>query len=102
MKTIMLVCSAGMSTSLLVKKMQEAALKENEEYKIFAVGACQVDIEVKNNDIDLIMVGPQLRFKAKEFKNKFEPEIKVSVIDTVDYGMMDGQKVFSKAKEIIG
>lgn len=102
MKTIMLVCSAGMSTSLLVKKMQEAALKENEEYKIFAVGACQVDIEVKNNDIDLIMVGPQLRFKEKEFKSKFEPEIKVSVIDTVDYGMMDGQKVFSKAKEIIG
>ena len=38
-KTIMLVCSAGMSTSLLVTKMQKAAEEKGMEADIFAVSA---------------------------------------------------------------
>ena len=34
-KTIMLACSAGMSTSLLVSKMQNAAKEKGKDYKIF-------------------------------------------------------------------
>ncbi len=37
MKKIMLVCSAGMSTSLLVTKMEKAAVEKGEEIQIFAV-----------------------------------------------------------------
>ncbi|ADQ61167.1 Hypothetical protein LDBND_1130 [Lactobacillus delbrueckii subsp. bulgaricus ND02] len=33
-KTIMLNCAAGMSTSLLVKKMQEAAKAQGKDYEI--------------------------------------------------------------------
>lgn len=32
-KTIMLVCAAGMSTSMLVKKMEDAAAKEGVDAK---------------------------------------------------------------------
>ncbi len=39
MKKIMLCCSSGMSTSLLVKKMQEEALKRGLETEIRAYGA---------------------------------------------------------------
>ena len=35
MKKIMLVCSAGMSTSLLVTKMEQAAEKVGDEVEIF-------------------------------------------------------------------
>ncbi len=38
-KTIMLICSAGMSTSLLVTKMQKAAAEKSLELDIFAVAA---------------------------------------------------------------
>lgn len=38
-KTIMLACSAGMSTSLLVSKMQNAAKEKGKDYKIFATAA---------------------------------------------------------------
>ena len=41
-KTIMLVCSAGMSTSLLVTKMQKAAEDRGMEADIFAVSALDV------------------------------------------------------------
>lgn len=35
-KIIMLACSAGMSTSLLVSKMEAAAKQDGVDYKIFA------------------------------------------------------------------
>ena len=37
MKTILLVCSAGMSTSLLVTKMESAAKEAGVDCKIFAL-----------------------------------------------------------------
>ena len=42
-KTIMLVFSAGMSTSLLVTKMQKAAEEKGMEADIFAVSASDAD-----------------------------------------------------------
>ena len=42
-KTIMLVCAAGMSTSLLVSKMQKAAEAEGVDAEIFATAASDAD-----------------------------------------------------------
>ena len=42
-KTIMLVCAAGMSTSLMVTKMQKAAEAKGIEADIFAVSASEAD-----------------------------------------------------------
>lgn len=101
MKNILLVCNAGMSTSLLVKKMQEAAANESEEYNISAVGLSAVDSELKSKKIDVLLIGPQVRFKEKELKEKYEPDVKVSTIEPMDYGMVNGQKVFDYAKSLI-
>ncbi|KGH57707.1 PTS sugar transporter subunit IIB, partial [Oenococcus oeni] len=38
-KKVMLVCAAGMSTSLLVSKMQKAAKAHGEDVDIFATAA---------------------------------------------------------------
>ena len=48
MKKILLVCSAGMSTSLLVNKRKEAAQAEGIEAEIWAVSQSEVDEEIKN------------------------------------------------------
>lgn len=101
MKNILLVCNAGMSTSLLVKKMQEAAANESEEYNISAVGLSAVDSELKSKKIDVLLIGPQVRFKEKELKEKYEPDVKVSTIEPMDYGMVNGQKVFDYTKSLI-
>ncbi len=42
-KTIMLVCAAGMSTSLMVQKMKKSAESKNIEADIFAVSADEAD-----------------------------------------------------------
>jgi len=53
-KTIMLACAAGMSTSLLVKKMQEAAKNQGVDAEIFAVPASDVDANVASKKIDVV------------------------------------------------
>lgn len=98
MKTIMLVCSAGMSTSLLVTKMEKAAEEKGEEVTIFAVS----EAEAINHydEIDILLLGPQVRFlKAKLEKQLESYQVPVKVIDSVDYGMVNGQKVLEKALE---
>lgn len=46
-KVIMLVCSAGMSTSLLVTKMQNAAKEKGLDAEIFAVSASEADANLE-------------------------------------------------------
>ena len=49
--------------------------------------------------VDIILVGPQVRFKLKELKEKYEPVIIVDTINVQDYGMMNGANVLKAALE---
>lgn len=56
---IMLACAAGMSTSLVVSKMQEAAKNQGKDYKIWAIEQGQIQDELGN--FDVLLLGPQVR-----------------------------------------
>ena len=103
MKKIMLVCAAGMSTSLLVTKMEKAAAAMGDEVEIFALPISEGEKRV--GDVDCILLGPQVRFnlgKIKEEAAKVNPGLPVDVIDMKDYGMMNGEAVYKKAKAMMG
>lgn len=95
-KTIMLVCSAGMSTSLLVSKMQKAAQADGIDADIFATASTDADNKLAEKQPDILMLGPQVRFMLAGFQQKC-PNIPVEVIDMQDYGMMNGEKVLREA-----
>jgi PTS system cellobiose-specific IIB component len=101
MKKILLLCSAGMSTSIVVKKMKEAAEKRGLESQIEAVGLEQFNDKL--GEYDVFLLGPQVRFKKDEL-NKVAQEVgkKVDVINSMDYGMMKGDKILDFALELIG
>lgn len=93
-KNIMLVCAAGMSTSMLVKKMRESAEKNSIDVNIFAVSANEADEHIRNSDISLLLLGPQVKFMKNGFIEKTKDKnIPVDVINMSDYGMMNGEKV---------
>ena len=48
---IMLACNAGMSTSLVVAKMQDAAKAQGKDYKIWAVEQGEIQNELGNFDV---------------------------------------------------
>ncbi len=99
MKHILLVCSAGMSTSMLVKKMQAAAKEKGVEAEIWAVGDAASASELPKADI--VFLGPQVRFMQKKMQKAVDGRIPVEVIDMKDYGSMNGKAVLEKALKIL-
>lgn len=101
-KTIMLVCSAGMSTSLLVTKMQAAAKEKGIDANIFAVSAAEADRNLASKDVNVLLLGPQVRFMKTQFEKKLEGKnIPMDIINMQDYGMMNGPKVLDQALELL-
>lgn len=101
--TIMLACAAGMSTSLLVTKMQAAADEKGLDAEIFAVPVPEVDDILSEKKVDVLLLGPQVRYLLDQFTEKLaQKNISVGVIPMVDYGMMNGPQVLALAEELIG
>ncbi|UFT99150.1 PTS sugar transporter subunit IIB [Radiobacillus kanasensis] len=101
MKRILLACSAGMSTSLLVSKMKEAAEAKGIEAEIWAVAQDKAPSEMERADV--LLIGPQMRFMKKKFAvTAEEVGIPLDIIDPMSYGRVDGEAVLNKALELIG
>ena len=96
MKKILLLCTLGMSTSMLVKKMRDAAKSRNIEVEIEAVMLGRFDELLDSYDVFLL--GPQVKFQKAEFQAKAKEKNKpLDVIDIKDYGMMNGENVLDFA-----
>ena len=91
MKKILLVCSAGMSTSLLVNKMKEAAKQMGEEVDIQALAIAECSSVI--NDVDIVLLGPQVRFQKPQVEKLTNGTIPVEVIDMKQYGVMNGKAI---------
>ena len=96
MKNILLCCAAGMSTSMLVSRMQKYAADQAIDVEINAISINELDSHLANTDCCLL--GPQVKYKLAEVQKKLAPlNIPVAVIDIRDYGMMRGDKVLESA-----
>ncbi|PWC19543.1 PTS sugar transporter subunit IIB [Brenneria corticis] len=101
MNKILLCCAAGMSTSMLVQRMERAAREKGIAVEIKAVGFDEFNEVISGYDCCLL--GPQIKYKLAEFKAIADEQNKpVAVINTIDYGMMNGEKVLSAALAMIG
>ena len=93
----MLICAAGMSTSLLVSNMQKFA-DEGDFVKAEPIG----ELEAVIDNYDVILLGPQIRFKEKDVKKLADPKgIPSGVIDMRAYGMMDGKTAMDQARKLL-
>ncbi|EKQ51315.1 MULTISPECIES: PTS sugar transporter subunit IIB [unclassified Clostridium] len=100
MITIKLFCASGMSTSVLVNKMKEAAKVKGVDAEIIAYPESQMDRHLDSMDVALL--GPQVGYTLGKAKSLCEPKgVPVEVIPMVDYGMMNGAKVLDLALSLI-
>ena len=98
MKKIILLCAAGMSTSMLVKKMQEAAAADNFECTIEAFPTSEA--KDKASDADVILLGPQVRFAKGKIAEQC-PGVPIDAIDMKVYGRMDGKGALDIARKLM-
>lgn len=100
MKKILLVCAAGMSTSLLVNKMKAAAKEMGIEIDIDAlpVSECSSVIDT----VDIVLLGPQVRFQKPQVDALVKGRVPVEVIDMRLYGTMNGKAILDQVLKTLG
>ncbi len=98
---IRLFCAAGMSTSVLVNKMQEAAKEKGKDADIAAFPIQEMDRMIGAGNIDVALLGPQVGFQLKKAKEICDPQgVPVDVIPAADYGMCNGMNVLKFAYKL--
>lgn len=102
MKKILLVCAAGMSTSMIVKRMQQAAKEQGIEVAIEALNNFEAMAKIEKAGIDVVLLSPQVRHLKADYEKKLAGTgIYLAIIDMQKYGMMDGAGVLKLALDHI-
>ncbi len=100
---ILLACAGGISTGLVADKMMEEAQKRGLDCKVWAVDDGEIGNELDNNKIDIVLIGPQIKFKLKKLQQKYaDKNVKILCMDPVAYGMNDAAKILDFAIKNIG
>ena len=99
MIVISLICNLGMSTSMLIKKMQEYALEKGIETDIDALPFDRMGGRVEKTD--MLLIGPQVRHLYKKLVEQYGEKIPViEVMNMSDYALLKVDKIFDSAYEI--
>lgn len=100
MYRIMLACAQGVSTSLLVTKMQKAARDQGIDAEIWAVDYSSVPDRI--GTFDVLLLGPQVSYAFDEVKEQVGDAAPVALIKQMDYGRCNGPAVLAYALELLG
>ncbi len=108
MINILLVCSGGMSTSMLAKRMQEVANKKGIEAHIWAVGDVANIMSIGEDDsyraskkADVILLAPQIRYLVKTMRERVNDNVPVGVIEMKTFGTMNGELALEFALKVL-
>ncbi|MGB9813797.1 MAG: PTS sugar transporter subunit IIB [Thermovenabulum sp.] len=97
---ILLLCNAGMSTSLLVEKMKKEAQNCNDD--VFIEAYPVEDLDKVADNFDVILLGPQVKFKEKMISEVCNAHKKpFAFIPLHVYGLVDGKKALELALDLI-
>lgn len=99
---ILLVCSGGMSSAIVVKAIEKEAEKASMALGVKSIGTGELAEEIKNG-WDIVLVAPQVRHRLDQFKEiAAESGTPVAVIPPQGYTPLGGATVIAEIKKILG
>lgn len=98
MKKILLVCSAGISTSILVSKMKRAAQDQGIDVSIQVKSITGVRDVIQ--DMDIVLLAPQIGYEQKKLQ-ELAGDIPVEKVDVRDFGILNGEGVLREAMKVL-
>lgn len=97
-KTILLVCTTGLTTNILVAKMQKLIFAQDLPLELVAIPATELEVEFPSHQVDAILLSPQVRYLRPIVDHLAESrKIPYEVINMAAYGMMDEEKILHSA-----
>lgn len=98
MHKIYLFCNAGMSTSMMASKMQKVADEHQLNMEVKAFSDNLLDKIITEQNPDAILLGPQVKHIYGKVVTRYGHLGKpIFVINSEDYGNMDGERVLKQA-----
>lgn len=99
MLRIIIVCSWGMSTSLLVESMQSAAAQAHITLMVEALSAGEFAARVE--ECNVVLIAPQIRHLRKSIEKLAHSVGKpVALIEPFHYATMNGKAVLEQALQL--
>jgi len=100
---VLMVCAMGMSSSLIEAKTAKAAEAAGVPFELKAIETAEMGRwNFSENPMDVVLVAPQVRFKKKSIEQAAGPHGSIVLnIDTIAYGMIDGDAIFNQIMEAI-
>jgi len=84
-----------MSTSLLVERVNQAAIEKGIEMNVYAMGETEARKDLSQTDV--LLLGPQVRYLEKSFRKSIgDSNTRLGVVDMLSYGRMDGESVLDQ------
>lgn len=68
MKKALIICAAGMSSSLMAKKTTQFLNEKGHEIEVDAVSANEGNKMIEGSDFDLFLISPQTKMHYNKFK----------------------------------
>jgi PTS system cellobiose-specific IIB component len=100
MTRVLIVCSWGMSTSLLVESMLAAAKARQYDLEVEALSAGEYAAKVE--ECDVVLIAPQIRHLRKSIEKLANSAGKpVALIEPFHYATMNGQAVLEQVLRLL-
>lgn len=94
---ILLVCAGGMSTGILMKKMETYWKEQGQELTIQAVGLSEY--EDVASDYEIILLGPQISYRLDEVKDN--TGLPCEAIPSYDYAVANCPQIMKLANKLL-
>ena len=95
-KTIILACVGGLTTSMLVERINEVIHRDQLDCSFYSIGITGIN-NLKN--IDVLLLSPQLAYL--EEKAKASLHVPVAVISDEDFELMKGEEILRQAEKLM-
>lgn len=96
---ILIICAFGASSGILKRKLMEEMKNKGLEGSVEAFSVEDLDTAINGKDI--VLVAPQLRISYDEIVEQVGGKVPVSLIKSVDYGMMNAKNILDKCVKLL-
>lgn len=97
---VLMVCSGGMSSAIVVKAIKQEADKKGFQLEIKAVGTGEFEEELREGGYDLAIVAPQVKHRLSAFTEQANANnVPVELIVPMGYTPIGAPKVLEQIKK---
>jgi len=102
-KTALLICTAGITTGLLVKNVQTAADERGLDIHVYSAPAIIAEQAIQSQAVDALMIGPQSKYEIARLKDFLTYKaVPYKLISKENYEILDGEAVLEEIIALIG